>query len=246
MVFAGSADEKFMANDEVLLQREYYTRTALDYEKMHVQGGGEHDLACAIIHSMCIHHDFTSVLDVGSGTGRAVSYLSKKLPSVKVIGIEPVAALRAVGYKSGLSASVLVDGDATRMIYPDSSFDLVCELGVLHHLPCPRKAVAEMLRVAKRGIFISDSNRFGHGSIISRFAKLLLWKLRLWPSVNWIKTRGRGYNYGEGDGVAYSYSVFDDYSYISSRCRSVMVFNLDGDGESSLIGAPHVGILAMK
>jgi ubiquinone/menaquinone biosynthesis C-methylase UbiE len=238
--------KNIMEKDEVSLQRAYYTRTASAYEEMHAQGRGEHDLSCALIHSMCLHYNFKSILDVGSGTGRAVRYLSNKLPSVRVVGIEPVPALRAVGYNNGIPSSMLVDGDATKLNYPDSCFDLVCELGVLHHLPCPRKAVAEMLRVARRGVFISDSNRFGHGSILSRYTKLLLWKFCLWPFVNWIKTRGRGYNYGDGDGVAYSYSVFDDYAYISSCCRSVMVFNLDGAGRCALTGAPHVGILALK
>jgi ubiquinone/menaquinone biosynthesis C-methylase UbiE len=235
-----------MANNQINLQRDYYSRTASDYDKMHVEGGGEHDLSCALIHSMCTHYNLTSILDVGSGTGRAIRYLSRRLPAAKIMGIEPVPELRAIGYGNGIASSMLVDGDATKMNYPDASFDLVCELGVLHHLPCPRKAIAEMLRVSKRGIFISDSNRFGHGSSISRYTKLLFWRLGLWPLVNWIKTRGRGYTFSEGDGIAYSYSVFDDLSYISSCCRSVMVFNLDGAGGRPLTGASHVGIFALK
>jgi hypothetical protein len=66
-----------------------------------------------------------------------------------------------------------------------------------------------MLRVARRAVFISDANRFGQGSWLGRIAKLALYRLRLWPLANYIKTRGRGYVITPGDGLAYSYSVFD-------------------------------------
>ncbi len=34
----------------------------------------------------------------------------------------------------------------------------------------------------------------------------MLWAARLWPLVNFVKTKGKGYHYTEGDGVLYSYS----------------------------------------
>jgi len=139
----------------------------------------------------------------------------------------------------------LIEGDATSLEFADSSFDMVLELGVLHHIPNPRAAVAEMLRVAKHAIFISDINRFGLGSKLGRYLKLGLWKAGLWPVVNWLKTRGRGYNFSEGDGVNYSYSVFDDYDFIRSKCSDVMVINLDGSGKIALTGAHHVGLFGI-
>lgn len=229
---------------ETQLQREYYTRTAKNYDTMHVHGDDEHDVSCALIAAFAQHHGFKSILDVGSGTGRAVSALISSLPARHIVGIEPVQALRDVGMAKGLPEGVLIDGDATDIKYPNSSFDLVCELGVLHHLKNPRMAVAEMVRVSTRAIYISDSNRFGQGSVLGKRLKLLMWNLHLWPLVNWIKTKGRGYIYDEGDGVAYSYSVFDDFDYISSKFENVMVFNLDGTGKCSVLGAPHVGLFA--
>src|SRR5260370_12373090 len=98
---------------DVLLQREYYTRTATLYELMH--GGGEHDLACALISSLAAHHGFTSVLDVGSGTGRAVLKLNQNLPHVRIVGIEPVEALRNVGHSNGIPENQLINGDATQL-----------------------------------------------------------------------------------------------------------------------------------
>jgi len=228
----------------VQLQREYYTRTASNYESMHANGAGEHDLACALIHSLASYHGLTSVLDVGSGTGRAVARLSRSLPHARIIGIEPVEALRMIGHSNGISKDKLIDGDATKLAFADGAFDLVCELGILHHIPTPRKAVDEMIRVASKAIFVSDGNRFGQGSTTERFVKLLLWRLGLWPAANWIKTRGKGFYYSEGDGIAYSYSVFDDYDVICRHFEHVMVFNLSGDGKSSLTGSPSIGLFA--
>jgi ubiquinone/menaquinone biosynthesis C-methylase UbiE len=233
-------------NDGIKLQREYYTKTAQEYNKMHVSGSGGHELACTLISALSIHNGISSILDIGSGTGRAIMELGKKLPECNITGLEPVAALREIAYNNGVSREQLIDGDATNIQYGDNSFDLVCELGVLHHIPQPGLAVAEMLRVASKAIFISDSNRFGQGLHITRLVKLFLWKANLWNTFNYIKRRGKIYNYSEGDGIAYSYSVFDDYNFICSKCSHVMIFNLDGSGRKAITGASHVGLFGIK
>jgi ubiquinone/menaquinone biosynthesis C-methylase UbiE len=231
---------------DVQLQRDYYDKTADKYNKMHVSGDGEHDLAYALIHALSVHYGFESILDVGSGTGRALLELGKKLPECHIVGIEPVTALRQVGYDSGIPTDQLIDGDATNIQYPDNSFDLVCELGVLHHISEPRLAVAEMLRVARKAVFISDSNRFGQGSLPLKLFKLFCGKTKIWHIVDFIKTKGKGYIYSEGDGISYSYSVFDDYDFIRTQCKQVMIFNLDGSGKHSIIGASHIGLFGIK
>src|SRR5215472_11880651 len=109
----------------VSLQREYYKQTAARYEAMHFHDDDHHGLACALIGSLAFYHDLKSVLDVGSGTGRAVPQLSRSLKGTTVIGIEPVEALREVGYSNGISPDQLLSGDATDLEFPDSSFDLV-------------------------------------------------------------------------------------------------------------------------
>jgi SAM-dependent methyltransferase len=214
----------------VTLQRAYYTRTALAYDQAHSQGDSEHDLACSLLEGLVRHYRMSSVLDVGSGTGRAVARLRTSLPDCRVLGIEPVAALRSVGHANGVPESHLIHGDVTKLEMPDRSYDLVCEFGVLHHVPDSRRAVSEMIRVADKAIFISDSNRFGQGGLVGRFAKVTIWQLGLWPLANWIKTKGRGYTYSEGDGVAYSYSVFDDYRFVARHFAQVVVCGLNGKG----------------
>jgi ubiquinone/menaquinone biosynthesis C-methylase UbiE len=231
---------------EIKLQRDYYTRKASQYEQMHVQGDGEHDLACMLVAGLASHYNLLTILDVGSGTGRAVIRLSKHFHRADVLGIEPVEALRAIGHSNGIPKDKLIDGDATKIAFNNQSFDLVMELGMLHHVPYPHLVIAEMLRVSRRAIFISDINRFGRGGWLSKQTKLSLWRIGLWPLFNWLKTKGKRYHFGEGDGVAYSYSVFDDYTYIKNQCSQVIIFNLDGSGMNALTGAHHIGLFAIK
>ena len=80
----------------------------------------------------------------------------------------------------------------------------------MHHVPNSSNAVKELMRVARKAIFISDSNRFGQGSLLARLIKFSGWQMGLWPLANFILTRGKGYRISEGDGVSYSYSVFDN------------------------------------
>jgi hypothetical protein len=67
------------------------------------------------------------------------------------------------------------------------------------------------IRVAKKAIFLSDSNRFGRGSHTARLLKIALYKTGLWQAARFVQTKGKMYTISEGDGLQYSYSVFDSY-----------------------------------
>ena len=232
--------------NEVNIQRQYYTDTAAKYEALHVHERDEHSLSLAFLDAYIGFANVRSVLDVGSGTGRVVKYLKKRHPDVRVVGVEPVAALREVGFKGGLSTDDLVEGDATKLGYANQEFDLVCEFAVLHHLPDPEKAVREMLRVSRLAIFISDSNNFGQGSLFTRVMKQAINALGAWKAMDWLKTRGRGYNVSEEDGISYSYSVFNNYKSIKNSCRYVHVVNTMDGGVNPYRSAGHVMLLGRK
>lgn len=232
--------------DEVAIQRSYYAATAHRYNSMHVCEADEHYFALCVLLGAVDFLGIRSILDIGSGTGRAISHIKNVRPNLGVKGVEPVAELREVAYRNGVSKDDLVDGDALALRFDDGAFDLVCEFGVLHHIKTPNVAVAEMLRVAKRGIFISDSNNFGQGGIISRAIKQVANSLGLWHLVDFIKTGGRGYTVSEGDGLAYSYSVFDNYEQIRRECASVHVINTMPSGINPYRTATHVALLGIK
>lgn len=233
------------SNDEVAIQRAYYQNTAQRYDAAHVHEKDEHYFALRFLEAAIDHYGIKSVLDVGAGTGRVACYLKAKYPALKIISIEPVKELRDVGHAKGLTEEELREGDATRLQFQDAQFDLVCEFGILHHVKHPASVVAEMLRVGRVGIFISDSNNFGQGSFVSRAAKQLLNALGLWRIADLIKTKGKGYEITEGDGLAYSYSVFNNYAQIARACHT-HIFNTESAGINPYRTAPHVALLGIK
>jgi len=228
------------------IQRRYYAETANQYDSMHLEQNDEHFFALSFLVGVIDYLGIRSILDIGSGTGRALQYIKKLRPDLRVIGVEPVLELREMGYAKGLSQADLVDGDATRLGFADGDFDLVCEFGVLHHIKEPSLAVAEMLRVARKAIFVSDSNNFGQGSRVARSVKQLINLVGLWKLADLIKTKGKGYSISEGDGLAYSYSVFNNYSQIRDRCKTVHLLNTRDGFINPYQTASHVALLGIK
>lgn len=234
-----------MARSAAEIQKAYYAETADKYDELHNQDRDEHGLGLAYMMAMIGFFGIGSVLDVGSGTGFTLLKLKEKMPHIRAVGVEPSPAQRLIGYGKGLSETELVDGDAMRLAFADSSFDLVCEFGVLHHIPRPELAISEMLRVAKKAIFISDSNNFGQGGKFSRFLKQAINALGLWPTANLIKTKGRGYTLSVGDGLSYSYSVFTNYKRISKRCTSVYLLNTSNSAPNLYRTSSHIALLGI-
>jgi ubiquinone/menaquinone biosynthesis C-methylase UbiE len=231
--------------NDASIQRAYYASTAGQYDAMHLDDP-EHQVALSIMVAMLDLLEVRSILDVGAGSGRVIRHLSKVRPDLRVVGVEPVQQLREVAYAAGVPRESLIEGDGAALPFYDEQFDLVCEFGMLHHVRKPDAVVAEMLRVAKRGVFISDSNNFGQGSPLARAVKQGLNALHLWPLANWIKTRGKGYSITEGDGLAYSYSVFTNYDQVKKACSRVHLFSTIDSGPNLYRSAGHVAMLGVK
>ncbi len=233
-------------SNDVEIQRRYYAETANAYDEMHVHRKDEHFFALSFLIAMLDFLEIRSVLDVGSGTGRAVSHIRKVRPDIRVIGIEPVPELREIGHRDGLPTDVLIDGDATQLSFDNGSFDLVCAFGMLHHVKHADRVIAEMLRVSSKAILISDSNNFGQGSRLARALKQTINTFGLWKFANLIKTRGKGYNISEGDGLSYSYSVFNNYKQIRKRCARIHLLNSTDADINPYRTAGAVALLGVK
>jgi ubiquinone/menaquinone biosynthesis C-methylase UbiE len=228
-------------------QREYYARTADHYDAMHITDDDEHGIALASFAGLAKLFGVESVLDVGAGTGRALLKLSATLSECRIVGVEPVEALREVGYSRGLSREMLVEGDAMLLPFADDSFDFVIETGMLHHIPIPAAAVAEMLRVARLGVMISDSNNYGQGNGPARWVKWAISRAGLWRAWIWLTTRGRMAKWSEGDGVFYSYSVFDSVAQVKRKVpRAVLMNTVPAVGTDMRRGAGHVALFATR
>lgn len=228
----------------VSIQRDYYSRTAASYDASHLDDP-EHEFALSLMMSAIRMFGFRSVLDVGSGTGRALSALKREFPNLKVVGIEPSKELREIGHSKGLAPSELIDGDALSMNLPTNSFDLVCEFGVLHHVPKPAVAISEMMRVAKSAVFLSDSNDYGRGTRFTRFIKQASRAVGAWGLVDLILTKGKGYRITPDDGLWYSFSVLDHYDRVARECSRVYLTNTRGPGPNIYRSCSHVAVLGL-
>jgi ubiquinone/menaquinone biosynthesis C-methylase UbiE len=232
--------------DELSVHKSYYGRTADGYDGMNVSDRDEHFFAASALVGLMDYLQIRSVLEVGAGTGRIMLYLRSKCPDLRIRGIEPIPALRAVGYRKGLSEGELVEGNGYALQFAPGDFDLVCCFGVLHHVREPTRVVDEMLRVAGRAVLVSDSNNFGQGQPLVRPVKQLLNALRLWRFADWLRTLGKSYHFNESDGLHYSYSVFDNFELIKQTCRAVHLLGTKPSGRSLYRSASHVAILGIK
>lgn len=231
--------------DPVRLQADYYTRTAGAYDDLHVGEADEHAIALGLMSTLIVQRGFCSVLDVGCGTGRALHHL-KRIPGVGVHGVEPVKALREIAHRNGISPLEMTEGSALDLPFEDDYFDVVCSFGVLHHIKDHRRAVSEMCRVARRAVFISDANNLGQGSRGARIAKWTIKAVGLWPVLDLIRTRGKGYHYSDGDGVFYSYTLLDDVPILRRKFPDALWLGTSPSGPDLHHSARSIAVLASR
>jgi len=233
-----------MQPEDVRIQRAHYAEIAERYDHLH--DDPEHAVALSFLDGMLSYLKANSVLDVGAGTGRVIAFLRQRQPGLRVLGVEPVEQLRNVGHQKGIPVSDLIAGDGYELAFDDDAFDVVCEVGVLHHVHHPDRVIREMLRVARRAVFISDSNNFGGGLWPMRLLKQLVNAAGLWEVANYLKTGGKGYSISQGDGLFYSYSVFNNLKLIKRHCRFVHMLNTTASGPNLYRSSSHVAILGIK
>lgn len=236
----------------VEIQRTYYTDTAGRYDSMHAHEGATDPGISSLIQGFIRMLQIRTVLDVGTATGLGMRRLKQAVPDLFVCGVEPVSALIEQGIQQGAAAAIsFVRASGEALPFPDASFDAVCEFAVLHHAENPASVVKEMLRVARRAVFICDSNRFGQGSRMARLTKLALYKSGLWGLFNYLRTRGKRYMITEGDGLAYSYSVYDSFELVARWADRVILVPTGSGGKASswfhpLLNSAGVLVCAIK
>ena len=94
-----------------------------------------------------------SILDVGTGTGRAAIALAVR--GATVTGVDASAEMLAVAERRARDAGAAVTfarGDAHGLDFPDRSFDSVICLRVLMHTPDWRRSLSELCRVARHRV----------------------------------------------------------------------------------------------
>jgi len=112
--------------------------------------------------------DGRSILDVGTGTGRAARLLARG--GARVTGVdaseEMLAVARTRTTDEGLSIPFLA-GDAHALDFPDRSFEVAVSLRVLMHTPRWPLCISELCRVADRFVVLDYPSARGLAAVES-------------------------------------------------------------------------------
>jgi ubiquinone/menaquinone biosynthesis C-methylase UbiE len=103
------------------------------------------------------------ILDVGTGTARIPIALCQADPRARVLGIDLAEHMLRLGRENVEQAEFsprirLVLGDAKLLKLADGTFEAVVSNSIVHHIPEPGPALAEMVRLVAPGgtLFIRD------------------------------------------------------------------------------------------
>jgi ubiquinone/menaquinone biosynthesis C-methylase UbiE len=106
------------------------------------------------------------ILDVGTGTAQIPILICARLPGTTFLAtdlsLEMLALARGNVERAGLSARIaFAFDDAKAMRFESGSFDAVTSNTILHHIPEPASALAQMWRVLASGgaLFVRDLAR---------------------------------------------------------------------------------------
>jgi ubiquinone/menaquinone biosynthesis C-methylase UbiE len=206
----------------------YYARTASKYLTWHIDP--EHDLAVRELIALARSQGYASILDVCCGTGRALKACLDA--SIEAHGIDISQALIDEGAKKWrLPAEKFTCGDATSLPFNDKQFDASCVLGALHHSAIPEKIIAEMLRVSRYAIVVSDSGNSLHGGL-----RQILKRFGLFETVYRLIFRraprtSRRAILSEGDGPTFDFTIEEVAPAISSVFPKVKSYQFYRLGE---------------
>jgi ubiquinone/menaquinone biosynthesis C-methylase UbiE len=94
-----------------------------------------------------------SLLDVGTGTGRAALAFAQRGAHVTGVDSSPEMLKVAATHASDLGVAVdFRTGDAHALAFPDRTFDLTVSLRMLMHTPDWRRCLGELCRVSRRQV----------------------------------------------------------------------------------------------
>ncbi|HVM70779.1 MAG TPA: class I SAM-dependent methyltransferase [Anaerolineales bacterium] len=128
------------------------------------------------------------ILEIGCGSGYGAQLLAQPAP-LSYTGIDLMPEQIALARQRGLVNCTFLQGDVADLsAFPDGSFDLVVDFGILHHVPAWRKTLAECKRVLRQdGLLLVEEP---DGAFLSRFDRIFHW--------------------GHPEEAAFSESVFED------------------------------------
>ena len=101
-----------------------------------------------------------NVLEIGPGPGVTTDWLRERAPHLTCIEIDRALATSLKQRLEGTNVTV-VEGDATKIPFPDASFETALSFTMLHHVPSAGlqdRLLAETYRVLKPGGLFAGSD----------------------------------------------------------------------------------------
>lgn len=120
-----------------------------------------------------------SILDLGTGTAQIPIEFCRQSPSGSIVAIDLAEEMLAIARQNVAAAGFddrirLERVNARGLPYTDGAFDAVISNSIIHHIPEPASAFAEMVRVCKPGgrLFIRDLIRPANFETLQQLVKL--------------------------------------------------------------------------
>jgi SAM-dependent methyltransferase len=110
------------------------------------------------------------VLDLGTGTGRALNALRDQVGSDGlVVGLDATAEMLRAASDAGRDRyGALVCADGGRLPFAGGRFDAVFAAGILHHLPPPDHGLIELTRVTRAGAVLAVFHPISRAALAAR------------------------------------------------------------------------------
>lgn len=118
------------------------------------------------------------ILDVGTGTAQIPIALCTQSARAQVVAIDLAEHMLKLGHdnvrRAGLEQRIRLEiCDAKRLSDSDSSYGAVMSNSIVHHIPEPKKVLAEMARVIRTGgcLFVRDLLRPADPQMLKQLVK---------------------------------------------------------------------------
>lgn len=142
-----------------------YTTKDLEQEKIHANDNGSERCQKQLYHYLLQqahvdNYDSLRVLEIGSGRGGGLSYISQEFQPLEVIGLELSSV--AVKYSQEKYIAIpnlrFIQGDAENLPFSNDYFDIIVNIESSHCYPSFTTFLSECARVLKSGgeLLISD------------------------------------------------------------------------------------------
>lgn len=143
-------------NDSKLASQQAFNRQAPTYDQD--RNGNHARQQYAPVLERIRAFRFSSMLDVGCGTGELLKQLTTDYATAHFTGIDLSEKMLGVAQTKLGGTAKLVLGDAENLLFDNDSFDLAICNDSFHHYPHPQKAISEFWRVLKKDgvLLISD------------------------------------------------------------------------------------------